>query len=177
MILTDRLILRPARMEDLADLHAIMSDPRAMRYWSHAAHVGTERTERYLTGMVAAVPEAEEYMVELRDAPGRVIGKAGCWRPDEVGYIFHPDVWGHGYAFEALATILPRAFARSPDLQAIMADVDPRNTASVRLLEKLGFEHTGSAENTFEVEWVWTDSVFLSLSRARYTGPAASIAG
>ncbi len=177
MILTDRLILRPARMEDLADLHAIMSDPRAMRYWSHAAHATTERTERYLTGMVAAVPEAEEYMVELRDAPGRVIGKAGCWRPDEVGYIFHPDVWGKGYAYEALATILPRAFARSPDLQAIMADVDPRNTASVRLLEKLGFEHTGSAKNTFEVEGVWTDSVFLSLSRARYTGPAASIAG
>ncbi|MDP3339932.1 GNAT family N-acetyltransferase [Frigidibacter sp.] len=177
MIQTHRLILRPARMEDLADLHAIMSDARAMRYWSHAAHATTERTERYLTGMVAAVPEAEEYMVELCTDPGRVIGKAGCWRPDEVGYIFHPDVWGNGYAYEALAAILPRAFARNPDLQAITADVDPRNVASVRLLEKLGFEHTGSAENTFEVEGVWTDSVFLSLPRARYAGPAASIAG
>lgn len=177
MILTERLILRPARMEDLADLHAIMSDPRAMRYWSHAAHAGTERTERYLTGMVAAVPEAEEYMVELRAAPGRVIGKAGCWRMDEVGYIFHPDVWGNGYAFEALATILPRAFARFPELAEITADVDPRNVASVRLLERLGFERTGSAENTFEVEGVWTDSVFLSLPRARCVSAAASIPG
>ncbi|GGH47614.1 GNAT family N-acetyltransferase [Frigidibacter albus] len=177
MILTDRLILRPARMEDLMDLHTIMSDPRAMRYWSHAAHAGTERTERYLTGMVAAVPEAEEYMVELRAAPGRVVGKAGCWRPDEVGYIFHPDVWGKGYAYEALSAILPRAFARSPDLPAITADVDPRNTASVRLLERLGFELRGRAENTFEVEGVWTDSVFLSLPRARSVSPAASIPG
>jgi len=173
MILTERLILRPARMDDLTDLHAIMSDPRAMRYWSHAAHAGTERTLRYLTGMVASVPEAEEYMVELRAAPGRVIGKAGCWRRDEVGYIFHPDVWGNGYAFEAMATILPRAFARFPDLAALTADCDPRNAASLRLLERLGFVRTGSAENTFEVEGVWTGSVFLTLPRARSAGSTA----
>lgn len=168
-ILTDRLILRPARMEDLADLHAIMSDRLAMLYWSNAAHYGTERTERYLTGMVSAAPEAEEYMVELRAAPGRVIGKAGCWKPDEVGYIFHPDVWGNGYAFEALATILPRAFARLSDLAEIKADVDPRNLASLRLLERLRFERTGSTEHTFEVDGEWSDSIFLSLPRSRCT--------
>lgn len=173
VILTERLILRPARMEDMADLHAIMSDPRAMRYWSHAAHAGTERTERYLTGMVAAVAEAEEYMVELRAAPGRVIGKAGCWRMDEVGYIFHPDVWGKGYAFEAMAAILPRAFARAPGLQAITADVDPRNAASLRLLARLGFQRTGSAEATLEVAGEWCDSVYLSLPRARCVSAAA----
>lgn len=166
-ILTERLILRPARMEDLEDLHAIMSDGRAMRYWSHAAHAGTERTQRYLTGMVAAVPEAEEYMVEHRAAPGRVIGKAGCWRADEVGYIFHPDVWGRGYAQEALAAILPRAFARSPDLTAISAEVDPRNEASLRLLERLGFERSGGPAPAPEAEDAGCESVFLSLPRSR----------
>lgn len=173
VILTERLILRPARMADLADLHEIMSDPRAMRYWSHAAHAGTERTERYLTGMVAAVPKAEEYMVELRAAPGRVIGKAGCWRMDEVGYIFHPDVWGKGYAVEAMAAILPRAFARAPDLQAITADVDPRNAASLRLLARLGFQRSAGAEVTLGLAGDGMDSVYLSLPRARCVSAAA----
>lgn len=177
MIETARLRLRPARMADLKDFHAVMSDPAAMRYWSSAPHADTDATERYLAAMVAGAGEMEDYAIEERDRPGRVIGKAGCWRVmaaedgppgtqvAEVGYILHPDCWGRGYAQEALAVILPRVFARFPAVAAVIADVDPRNAASIRLLESLGFAETGRQVNTIEVAGAWCDSVYFALPR------------
>jgi RimJ/RimL family protein N-acetyltransferase len=38
VIRTARLLLRPARMSGLEDLHVIMSDPAVMRFWSTEAH-------------------------------------------------------------------------------------------------------------------------------------------
>jgi [ribosomal protein S5]-alanine N-acetyltransferase len=47
----------------------------------------------------------------------------------------------------------------------LLADVDPRNTASLRVLQKLGFTVTGTAENTFLLGDEWCHSVYLALPR------------
>lgn len=52
-----------------------------------------------------------------------------------------------------------------PDVGSLKADVDPRNTASLRLLEKSGFVETGRKENTYETHFGWCDSVYLGLER------------
>jgi len=52
------------------------------------------------------------------------------------------------------------------DLDAITADVDPRNEASLRLLGRLGFIETGRATATYEIEGEISDSVYLALRRA-----------
>ena len=88
----------------------------------------------------------EEYIL---DQDGVCIGKAGVWRKPELGYILHPDHLGKGLAQEALAKIVPRAFAKCPSLVRITAEVDPRNVASARLLEKLGFAHVRTTEKDF----------------------------
>ena len=93
-----------------------------------------------------------------------MIGKAGCWRLPEVGYILHPAAWGQGYAREALETAIAHVFAHF-DVPALIADVDPRNEASLNLLARLGFVETGREERTIEVGGVWCDSVYLSLER------------
>ena len=72
--------------------------------------------------------------------------KAGAWNPPEVGFLLHPDHWG-GLCPEAMATLIPLLFARH-EVPALTADVDPRNTASLRLLDRLGFRETGRAERT-----------------------------
>lgn len=105
---------------------------------------------------------SHEYVVEM---DGRVIGKAGCWRLAEVGYIFHPDVWGMGIATEALQSILPNVFENFPDVKQITAEIDTRNIASERVLLRLGFYETGRAERTLEVNGVWTDSIYFALDR------------
>jgi RimJ/RimL family protein N-acetyltransferase len=166
-ITTARLRLRRARADDVGPIHAILSDARAMRYWSSLPFTDVEQSRAWLAGMIAAPPgEADDYVVE-RD--GRVIGKAGCWRLPEIGYILHPDHWGRGLAREALSALIPALFARHA-IDAITADVEPRNAASLRLLARLGFEETGRAARTYQVGDQWQDSVYLALRRPEVTG-------
>lgn len=162
MIRTPRLLLRRARPDDLDALHRILSDGTAMRYWSTLPHAELQQTRDWLDAMIAAPPaESDDFVVELA---GQVIGKAGCWRLPEVGYIFHPDHWGRGFAGEALGAAIGHVFAHHP-VPALEADVDPRNTASLRLLERLGFRETRRAARTMKIGGEWCDSVYLRLAR------------
>ena len=161
-ILTARLRLRRARPDDLGAIHAILSDPVAMRYWSHPPFTDLEQSRKWLAEMIEAPShEADDYVIERG---GRVIGKAGCWRLPEIGYILSPEHWGLGLAREALTALIPALFARHP-IDALTADVDPRNAASLRLLARLGFEETARAARTWHVGDEWQDSVYLALRR------------
>ena len=160
-IATARLRLRPARDADAEPLHAILSSPVAMRYWSTPPHEDLDRTREWLGAMIA-IPagDGEDFIVEHG---GQVIGKAGLFRFPEVGFILSPDNWGQGFAGEALRAVLDRAFAVH-GLGRIVADVDPRNLASLRLLARLGFEETGRRKRSWLVGDEWCDSVDLALT-------------
>ena len=161
-IVTGRLVLRRAREDDLEAMHAVLSHPVAMRYWSSLPHRELAETREWLGNMIASDPAlSDDFLIEHA---GRVIGKVGCYRLPEIGYILHPDHWGHGLATEALGAVIPHMFA-CHRIDALRADVDPRNTASIRLLERLGFTVTGKAERTWKIGEEYCDSVYLTLSR------------
>jgi [ribosomal protein S5]-alanine N-acetyltransferase len=161
-IRTERLLLRRAHEDDLEAMHAVLSDPVAMRYWSSLPHQALDETREWLASMIADTPEGREDFVVLCD--GRVIGKAGCYRLPEIGYILHRDYWGRGLATEALTAVIARVFERHP-IPAIKADIDPRNTASIRLLQRLGFRETGRASRTWLIGEEWCDSIYFELAR------------
>ena len=167
-ILTSRLILRSARPDDLEAMHAVLSDPRATRWWSTPPHETLEQTKGWLDGMIANGPDHPDFVVEL---DGRVIGKAGFYAMPDVGYILHPDVWGQGLAAEAVGAAIDHVF-QAHDVETLTADVDPDNAASIRLLERLGFVRTGFAERTWNVGGVWKDSLYYALSRPDRTAKA-----
>jgi len=159
---TERLLLRRARPDDVESLHAIMSDRRAMRYWSTTPHATLDETRDWVANMVAApAAESDDFVIEL---DGRLIGKAGCWRLPEIGYILHPDHWGKGYAREAMTAAIAHLFA-ARGLEKITADVDPRNAPSIGLLRRLGFTETHRAKGTWQVGNELCDSVYFALGR------------
>jgi RimJ/RimL family protein N-acetyltransferase len=161
-LVTPRLRLRRARPADLDSLHAVFSHPVAMRYWSRPPHTELEQTREFLDNMIAAPPDlSDDFVVEYHD---QAIGKAGCWRLPEVGYILHPDHWGQGLATEALTAVIGHVFS-TREIDAIKADVDPRNEGSLRLLVRLGFVETHRAKRTWLVGDEWCDSVYLALRR------------
>ena len=161
-ILTPRLRLRRAQAGDLEALNAILSHPAAMRYWSSLPHADLAQTQAWLDALIQApIDTSDDFIIEFQ---GRLIGKAGCWRIPEIGYILHPDQWGKGLAHEALTAVIPHVFATFP-IDAIMADVDPRNTASLTLLSRLGFQETSRAARTWLIGEEWCDSVYLSLAK------------
>jgi RimJ/RimL family protein N-acetyltransferase len=160
---TGRLILRRAVPDDLQSMNAILSDPLAMTYWSHGPHESLERTGEWLDSMIGAPPDQSDDFVITLD--GRTIGKLGAWRLPEFGFILSPDYWGQGYAAEALSAFLDHVFAR-PDVDHLIADVDPRNRASRALLERHGFIETGRASGTWETHIGLCDSIYLRLDRS-----------
>jgi RimJ/RimL family protein N-acetyltransferase len=161
-IRTTRLILRRARPDDLAAFHPILSSPEAMRYWATLPHSSFELTEKWFADQFfSGLANRDEWVIEK---DGRVIGNIGIWKLPEFGFILHPDAWGQGIGTEAARAFLDYAFATHP-VDAIKADVDPRNSASLNLLNKLGFSVTGTAENTFLLGDEWCHSVYLALPR------------
>ncbi len=156
---TARLLLRRFEPGDLAAMHAILSDPEAMRYWSTPPHAALSDTQEWLDETLEAVAagQSDDFAVTSQ---GAVIGKAGLWRGNEIGMIFAREVWGNGLVHEALAAVIDRAVRSGVD--PIVAEVDPRNERSLRRLQALGFVRTGSAERTFCVGGVWSGSVYLA---------------
>jgi ribosomal-protein-alanine N-acetyltransferase len=162
---TQRLLLRPAREDDLELLHEILSNARAMTYWSSPPHADIGQSRKWLQSMIdIRLPEGEDFIIEHE---GQLIGKAGLWRFPEIGFILHPDYWGRGFASEALGFVLGRAL-EAHGLPKVDADVDPRNEDSLKLLRRLGFRETGRKERTWLVGGEWCDSVYLELDASSW---------
>ncbi len=157
---TMRLMMRSFRQEDAGPLHLIFSDAEAMRYWSTPTHEKLEDTEEFVKKTIEATLNRAgvDFVVVLED---RIIGKMGLWNGNELGFIFAPDTWGNGYAREALQGVVK--FAETKGLDAIRADVDPRNERAIKLLMSNGFVLTGQAKNTFKVGENWVDSHYFEL--------------
>lgn len=166
VLVTPRLRLRPPTWDDLPAVHRFLSDPRAMRYWSTPEHESLEQSAEWLARWLERpLGQSEDFIVERG---GEVIGKAGAWQLPEVGYLIHPDHWGLGLGHEAMAAAVAHLLDR-PDVTRLTADVDPRNAASIRLLQKLGFRETHRVERTILWRDEWCDSVYFALERADYS--------
>jgi len=101
-------------------------------------------------------------------ATGQIIGDVSLWlrsiehRTGEVGWILHPDFSGHGYATESVHALLHLAFDRL-GLHRVVARVDARNDASLRLAARLGMRQEAHlvANEWFKGEW--TDEIDFGL--------------
>ncbi|WP_309601824.1 GNAT family N-acetyltransferase [Sphingomonas sp.] len=158
-ISTERLLLRRATMADAPAMFRILSDARAMRYWSFPAHQEIAQTEAWLQSMVEADPAISDDFIMTRD--GAVLGKFGAWRLPEFGFLLDPAEWGKGYASESLTAFIGRR--RALGSTKLTADVDPRNLPSLRLLERHGFTETHRKKRTFQIGEEWVDSIYLAL--------------
>jgi ribosomal-protein-alanine N-acetyltransferase len=161
---TDRLILRAPRADDLGAMHAIFSDPAAMKHWSTLPHADITETRALLDARIASFASAPTYF-QIEKA-GQLVGCAGLYRNDEVGFILHPAHWRQGIVAEAMQCIIPHLFATT-DLPQLTADVDPQNKASLALLTRLGFHETHRASRTFLIGGIWYDSIYLALPRPK----------
>lgn len=161
MLSTERLTLRVARDTDLDDVHRILSDEQAMRYWSTPPHPDRDTTAKYLAQMLNPTPPVTYFMFELDST---VVGMGGLHQGTEIGYIIRRDHWRKGIAREATEAIIPYLW-QITNIDQLTADVDPLNTASTKFLTALGFKETHRAKNTFYINGVWSDSVYFALAR------------
>jgi RimJ/RimL family protein N-acetyltransferase len=85
-------------------------------------------------------------------------------RRAEIGYSLAAEAWGQGYMNEALTALLDRGFSEFA-LNRVEADVDPRNTASIKCLARLGFALEGLLRQRWIVGGEVSDSAIYGLLR------------
>lgn len=161
-ITTDRLLLRPWEDSDVDFVYDLYSrwvvqrfigqEPRVMESRSEAV----ERVERFkainhpihgiwaVTGkddgqllgtlLLKPIPESgEEPMVASQDV--------------EIGWHFHPDQWGNGYASEAANAVLEHAFLGG--LPRVVAVTNPANESSQSVCRRIGMAEKGLTEKYY----------------------------
>lgn len=156
-----RLVMRPQRVEDAEALFEAYSDEALMTWWSTGPHADVAHTRRYLTERNG--PDWWQGWVMLRE--GAVIGTLAAHesRPGvlEVGYLVIRRYWGQGYAREGVARLIDLAFATGH--RRVMADTDPDNAASNKLLTSLGFTCEGRLRGEWETHIGIRDSLIWGL--------------
>ncbi|MFL6145850.1 MAG: GNAT family N-acetyltransferase [Labedaea sp.] len=168
-IKTERLLLRPFSPDDLEDLHAIQSREDVTRFLYWAPRSRTEIAEVLISraGMTALEREGDTLVLAVV-LDGRVIGDVNLsWRSvehrqGEFGFVLHPDHHGHGYGGEAAVEMLRLGF-EDLGLHRIIGRADGRNTASARLMEKLGLRREAHFVHNEMVKGEWTDEVVYAM--------------
>ncbi|MFD1715350.1 GNAT family N-acetyltransferase [Amnibacterium flavum] len=170
-VVTERLTLRPVETTDRAALLAYRSLPEVCRYLPFppmdAAEVDRRITEQWSTTVLAAPGDARTLAI-VETSSGRLVGdvvlfwSAGAERQGEIGYVLSPEATGRGYATEAAVAMLAVAFD-SLGLHRVIGRLDPRNTASARVLERLGMRREADFVEDFFADGEWSDTAVYAI--------------
>ena len=168
---TNRLSLRLIRAADADDFYAVYSNPEVMRYWSTPPLPNRAAASKLISEIHEGLERHEllKWGIALR-TDDKLIGSVTLFHLDfthrraEIGYALGRAYWGNGYMQETLKAVLDYAFTVL-NLHRIEADVDPRNDASVRTLERLGFQREGYLRERWQVNGEIQDAFFYGLLR------------
>ncbi len=145
-ILSERLLLREWRSDDLDRLVEIFARPEVWRF-PFGRGFTAEETERFLKRQIRhqEIRGWGERAAVLRES-GDLIGYVGItlpeWLPEamptpEIGWRLDPDSWGAGLATEGARVALEHGFIEL-GFDEVVAIYEPENVASGRVMEKLG---------------------------------------
>lgn len=179
-IATDRLDLRPFAEDDLDALYELHSHPDVARFmywepWSRGRaleglgkRMQTRTLAREGDGLILAV---------VRRDTGAVTGEVLLeWvsaehRRGEIGFAFHPDHHGNGFAHEAAVEMLRLGF-ETFGLRRIIGRCDAANAASAGLMERLGMRREAHlVENEF-VKGVWASEYDYAMLASEWSARA-----
>jgi RimJ/RimL family protein N-acetyltransferase len=139
---TDRLLIRPFRLDDLDAYAKIVADPHVMRLLTGKPQTFDE-AKQYIEECMASEDENgfSRYAVRLKVAD-ELIGFCGYKIIDgeiDFGWRYAKRHWNRGYGTEAALAVMKYGFEvlRPPQLVAVAL---PENTASIRIMQKLGME-------------------------------------
>lgn len=142
---TDRLKLRPMTVSDVAALKEWLPNPSIYAYWGKGPSKAEKNPE--LLFEKAEKPTKSFHLGIEEKASGKVIGDLYVYliendRMASVAIRISPSCQGQGFGTEALAAMTKFCFSNT-ELKRLWTEVDVRNTASQRMLERCGYTREG----------------------------------
>lgn len=168
-IKTERLVLRPVNRSDAKDLFDLRTDPQVLQYLDRDAPQSLDEIYQLMDSIETTLVENSgiNWGITLHGIP-RLIGTICFWRIDkqnhraEIGYMLRSEFWRQGLASEALAAVIAYGF-NVLNFHSIEANINPKNTASRKLLEKYGFVQEAYFRENYFAKGKFLDSAILSL--------------
>ncbi len=179
---TPRLILRPFEDRDAVPFAAYRSDPEVARYQGWEAPYSLEQAEQFVGEMKTRAPGVPGVWFQLaieRKEDGALIGDCVFKRLEyelrvaEIGYTLARAYQHRGYGSEAIRALLDYIFGAF-GLHRVLANCDPQNAASIRLLEKLGFRHEGCFIESLWLKGEWVDEDWYAILDREWQGRKVS---
>lgn len=141
---TKRLIIREMQFTDLETIHRYASDLEHVKFMTWGPNT-LEETKHFLNDAIEknqAIPRKSYDLAITRKEDGQMLGGIGIYLNDAmneamIGWIIHKDYWNQGYLTEAAFALLDYGF-HTLGLRRMTATCDAENTASWRVMEKLG---------------------------------------
>lgn len=161
MFETDRLLLQKFTVEDAPFILELLNTPAWLRFiGDRGVRTLGDARQYILEGPLRSYEQHGfgPYLVRLKEA-GLPIGMCGLFKRDtledmDIGFAYLPEHIGKGYGLEAATIVLD--FARNElNASRIVGVVDPQNTNSIRLLEKLGMQYERSVRLNGHKEESW----------------------
>jgi len=174
-IVTNRLVLRDYKTDDWPAVLAYQGDKRYLQFYPW-----TERTEAEVRDFVqmfldqqAERPRRKFQFAITLPHEGRLIGSCGIRRKNEndweadIGFELAPEYWGQGYATEAVTAVVDFGF-RKLLLHRISSWCIAENTASARVLERLGLQLEGRLRENDYFKGRWWDTLVYGLLESQW---------
>jgi [ribosomal protein S5]-alanine N-acetyltransferase len=163
---TPRVVLRPLLVSDAASIFSLRSDPAVNKYITRPKPATIAEVEDFIEMINAAIAQDKSiyWVIALKNDPAP-IGTICLWNFSnekncaELGYELLPKFQGQGLMREAIKCVVDYVFTTLP-FGTIDAYTHRDNTASIRLLEKIGFTRADSRIDPEDV-----DNVVYCLSR------------
>jgi len=168
-IATERFNLRPLTIEDENEIFALRSDDSINEYLDRPKANSIDDARKFIYQIIEGISQDESilWVISYKDNPA-LAATICLWKISkehataEIGYEVLPRFQGKGIMQEVIPKIIEYGF-ETLKLNAIKAELSPRNLKSVRLLEKYGFVRKDNANKTGEEEN--PDSVVYALSK------------
>ncbi len=172
---TARLLLRPLGPDDAEAVLCYRSDPEVARYQTWRPS-GLPEVEAFIARHTSGEPGDPGTWFQLGivlAAAGELIGDCGLHAPAgrshqaEVGVTIAPAHQGRGFATEALRAVVGYLF-ETLRMHRVYASADPRNVASLRLMDKLGMRREAHFRESLLIDGVWYDDVVCAILRREW---------
>ncbi|MBI0582718.1 MAG: GNAT family N-acetyltransferase [Methanomassiliicoccus sp.] len=175
-LITERLVVRGMRMEDVDALFSIKSDPSVTHPYAQEPHRSRDETQAWMERVIAEMEQGLTlyWTLVLKDE-GAVIGACCLWNfgPGrtcaEVGYELHRAYWNRGIMAEALAAIIDHSFGPL-GLHRLEANPLGANRASIMVLERLGFVNEGRLRQRIPFRGRFEDQLYYGLLKEEWKG-------
>jgi RimJ/RimL family protein N-acetyltransferase len=171
---TPRLRLRALGAADAAAIWEIFSDYRVTRFWGRPRLERPDQVPELLRSVAEGLHTRTLFQWGIEELGGTsVVGTCTLAGVDplhqraELGFALAFEHWGRGIASEAVSAVVAFAFGEM-GLHRLIADSDPRNVASARVLEKAGFRREGQFRQHYRLHGEWQDGVLFGLLRSEW---------